>query len=99
MCVLKPCGFAKTLNTMASPPHESPTLSPYLGLDEELDYGGDIDVLGDERTFSNPSVSEVRPLSAPNPFAERGETTAPMAQHLATDAGEHIITNPLDEQQ
>ena len=64
-----------------------------------MDYGSDTGVHGDERTLSNPPVPELRPLSAPNPFAERGKTTAPIAQHHATNAGEHIITNPLDEQQ
>ncbi|CAI5742841.1 unnamed protein product [Hyaloperonospora brassicae] len=36
---------------------------------------------------------------APNPFVERGDTTAPVAKHHTTDAGENTITNPLDEQQ
>ena len=84
---------------MASPPHESPTLSSYLGLDEELDCGSDTDVHGNKWTLSNLPVSEVRTLSATNPFVERGETTASMVQHHAADAGEHIVTNLLDEQQ
>ena len=84
---------------MASPPYESPTLSSYLGIDVEEDYGSDTDVRGEERTMSNSPVQEASPHTAPNPFAERGETTALEAQHHATDAGEHIITNPLDEQQ
>ena len=84
---------------MASPPHESPTLSSYLGINVEEDYGSDTDVRGEERTMSNSPVQEASPHTAPNPFAERSETTALETQHHATDAGEHIITNPLDEQQ
>ena len=84
---------------MASPPNESSTLSSYLGIDVEEDYGSDTDVLSEERTMSGSPVQEASPYTAPNPFAERGETTAVEAQHYATDAGEHIITNPLDEQQ
>ena len=49
--------------------------------------------------MSNSPVQEASPHTAPNPFAERGETTALEVQHHATDTGEHIITNPLDEQQ
>ena len=75
------------------------TLSSYLGLDEEVDYGSDTNVLGDEGTSSSSPVPKVQPLTALNPFAERGETTVPVAQHHATDTGECIITNPLDEQQ
>ena len=89
----------KARNTMASPPHESPTLSSYLGINVEEDYGSDTDVRGEERTMSNSPVQEASPHTAPNPLAERGETTALEAQHHTTDAGEHIITNPLDEQQ
>ena len=84
---------------MASTPHEFPTLSSYLGLDEELDYGSDVDVHGDERTLSNPPVSEARPFSAPNSLVERIETIALMTRRHAINAGEHIITNPLEKQQ
>ena len=84
---------------MASPPYESPTLSSFLGIDVEEDYGSDTDVRGEERTMYNSPVQEASPHTAPNPFAERSETTALETQHHATDAGEHIITNPLDEQQ
>ena len=44
-------------------------------------------------------MQEASPHTAPNPFAERSETTALETQHHATDAGERIITNLLDEQQ
>ena len=48
---------------MASPLRKSPTISSYLGLDEEVDYGSDTDVHVDEGTLSNPPVPDVRPLS------------------------------------
>ena len=32
-------------------------------------------------------------------MVERGKITAPMAQRQATDAGEHTITNPLNDEQ
>ena len=81
---------------MTSPPHESTNLSSYLGIYEEVDYGSNTNVHGDEGTLSDPPVPEFRPLTAPNSFVERGETTAPVAQHHAADAGERIITNSLD---
>ena len=84
---------------MASPPNKSRNLASYLDFDEDVDYGSDINVLGDERISSHSPVPEARPLTAPNPFVERGETTALVAQHHETDAGERIINNPLDEQQ
>ncbi|CAI5733685.1 unnamed protein product [Peronospora destructor] len=84
---------------MASPPHESSTLSSYLGIDVEVDYGSDTDVHGEERTMSDSPVQEASPHTAPNPFAERGEATAPSAQHQTLIVGDAIITNPLDEQQ
>ena len=84
---------------MASPPHESRTLSSYLDFDEDVDYGSDTSVPGDDGISSHSAVSKARPLTAPNPFAERGETTAPGAQHHTTDSDENIITNPLDEHQ
>ena len=37
-------------------------------------------------------------LQHQNPYVEHDETTAPVAQHQVTYAGEHIITNPLYEQ-
>ena len=98
MCALT-SRFCKTRNIMASPPQESSTLSFYLGIDVEEDHGSDADVLGEERTMFNSPVQEATPHTASNPFAERGETTAPVAQHHATYSGENIITNPLDEQQ
>ena len=91
--------FAKTINTMPSPPREFPTLSSYLGLDEEVIFGSDTNVCSEEIKMSNPTVPEVRPLSAPNPFVKRREATATMAQHHETDAGEHLIIKQLDEQQ
>ena len=84
---------------MASPPYESPTLSSYLGIDVEEDYGSDTDVPGEERTTSDSPVQEARPHTAPNPFAERGEANAPLAPHQTPIVGDAIITNPLDEQQ
>ena len=63
-----------------------------------MHYGSDINVHGDGGTLSNPPVPELQPLTAPNPFVERGETTAPVERLHAADAGEIIITNPLDEQ-
>ena len=84
---------------MTSQPHESHNLFSYLDLEEDLDYDSDSTVHVDEGTLFKLPVPEVRPLTASNPFVERGETTAPVAKHDATDAGERIITNPLDEQQ
>ena len=84
---------------MASPPNESRTLSSYVDFDEDVDYVSDTNVPEDEGISSYSAVSEARPNTALNPFVERGETTALVAQHHTTDAGEHIITNPLDEQQ
>ena len=84
---------------MASPPNESRTLSSYLDFDEDVNYGSDTRVPGDDGISSHSAVSEDRPLTAPNLFVERGETTAPGAQHHTTDADENMITNPLDEQQ
>ena len=61
---------------MASPPNESRTLSSYLDFDEDVDYGSDTSVPGDDGISSHSAVSEARPVTAPNPFVERGETTA-----------------------
>ena len=83
---------------MALPPNESRTLSSYLDFDEDVDYGSDTSVHGDDGISSHSAVPEARPLTASNPFVERGDITAPVAQHHTTDADENIITNPLDEQ-
>ena len=88
-----------TRTTMASPPHESLTLYSYLGIDEEVDYGSDTNVPGEERKTSDSPVQEARPHTAPNPSAERGEANAPLAPHQTLIVGDAIITNPLDEQQ
>ena len=100
MCDLNP-RLVKTSNSMASLPHESRTFLPYLEFDEDVDHDSDTDVQGDERTLFKSLVTEVRPLSANNPFVERGETTVPLAQHHATDlcAGGRIIAKPLDDQE
>ena len=79
---------------MASPPNESRTLASYLDFDEDVDYGSESNVPGDEGISSHSHVSEDRPLTALNPFVERGEATTLVAQHHATDAGEDIIINP-----
>ena len=84
---------------MASPIYESPTLSFSLGIDVEEDYGSNTDVLGEKRIFFNSPVQEATPHTAPNPFSDRGETTALKAQNHARYAGGCIITNLLDEQQ
>ena len=84
---------------MASTPHKNRTLSSYLEFDEDVDYGSDTNVHGDEGTLFNPTLPDKRPLTAPNPFVERGETTVPVAQRHETGAGERIITKPIDEQQ
>ena len=66
MCVRFTLVVCKTRNTMASPPPEAPTLSSYLGIDVEEDYGSDTDVLGEERTMSDSPVQETTPHTAPN---------------------------------
>ena len=83
--------FAKAIFTIASPFHEYWTLSSYLDFDEEVDYGSATSVHEDEGTLINSPLTEERPFTAPIPFVERAETIAPVAQHHATDAGEHII--------
>ena len=82
---------------MASPPHESSTLYSYLGIDEEVDYGSDTNVPGEERTTSDSPVQEARLHTAPIPFAEHGEANAPLSPHQTPLVGDAIITNPLDE--
>ena len=84
---------------MASPPHESRTHSPYLDFDEEVNYGSDTNFHGYDGISCRSAVSNARPLTAPNSYVKRGETTAPRAQDHTTDSDENIITNPLDEQQ
>ena len=84
---------------MASPPHESRTLSSYIGFDEKVEYILNTNVRGEERTTSNPPVLEAKPHTTPRHFAERGEDNAPSAQHQTPDVGNASITDPLDEQQ
>ena len=84
---------------MDLPPNESWNISSYIDFDEDVDYGSDINLHGDEETFYNPYVPNVRPLSALNPLVDRGKTNAPTAQNHATFAGEKIIYNPFEEQQ
>ena len=98
MCAFLPHCWLNTKHHGITP-NESRILSSYLDFDEDVDYGNDTKVPGDEGISSHSPVPEVRPLSAPKSFVERGETTAPVVQHHTTDGGEHIITNPLDEQQ
>ena len=64
-----------------------------------MGYDSVSSVPGDDGISSHSAVSEARPLTAPNRFVERGETTAPGAQRHRTYADENIITKPLDEQQ
>ena len=82
---------------MASPPHEPSTLFSYLNIDEEVDYGSDTNVPGEESTTSDSPVQEARPHTAPNPFVEHGEANAPLEPHQTPLVGDAIITNPLDE--
>ena len=81
-----------TRTTMASPPHESLTLNSYLGIDEEVDYGSDTNVPGEERTTSDSPVQEARPHTAPNTFAEHRDANAPLAPHQTPIVGDTIIT-------
>ena len=60
--------FAKALTTLISSPHEFQTFSSYLDHDEEVDYGSDTTVHGEQRTMSNQPVPEVRPYSDLNRF-------------------------------
>ena len=83
---------------MSSPPHESSTLYSYIGIDGEVDYGSDTNVSGEERITSDSPEQEARPHTAPNPFAERGESNVPPAPHQTPIVGDANITNPLDEQ-
>ena len=84
---------------MASPPHKSSTLFSYLKINEEVNFGSDSNVPGEEKITSDSPVQEARPHTAPNPFAELGEANAPLALHQTPLVGDAIITNPLDEQQ
>ncbi|CAI5712939.1 unnamed protein product [Hyaloperonospora brassicae] len=69
---------------MALPPNESRSLSSYLDFDDDVDYGSDTSVHGDDGISSHSAVTEAHPHTASIPFVERDE---------------NIITNPLDEQQ
>ena len=51
---------------MPSPPGESETLSPCLGM-EEVDYGSDTSVHDGERTMSDTPMPEEQPLMATVP--------------------------------
>ena len=51
----------KALYTMTSSPHESQTLSSYLNLDEEVDYGSDTSVDEEEGIMTNTPMPEARP--------------------------------------
>uniref|UniRef100_A0AAV1UEE9 Uncharacterized protein n=1 Tax=Peronospora matthiolae TaxID=2874970 RepID=A0AAV1UEE9_9STRA len=84
---------------MSSSPNESKALCNYLRLEEEVDYGSDNSVRGDTGTTSGSLMPEAQPSNIPNPFAERGDASAPPAQHAASGSDETIIANPLDEQQ
>ena len=50
---LKVC---QTPNTFTLQKDESPTLASYLSLDEEVHYGSDTSVQGEEGTFFNPPL-------------------------------------------
>uniref|UniRef100_A0AAV1TUL9 Uncharacterized protein n=1 Tax=Peronospora matthiolae TaxID=2874970 RepID=A0AAV1TUL9_9STRA len=82
---------------MSSPPNESKAPCDYLGLEEEVDYGSDTSVHVDTGTISDSLMPEAKPSNAPNPFSERGDASAPLAQHSTSGSDETIITNPLDE--
>ena len=84
---------------MASPSRESKTLHSYLDIEEEVDYGSDTSVQGDSGTMSDVAPAEVHPRTPLNPFTERSDAHAPMAQHPTNHPDDMIITNPLDEQQ
>ena len=83
---------------MASPPHKSPTLYSYLGINVEEYYSSDTDVLSG-RTMSDSPLQEATPRTAPNLLAESGNASAPLAQHQTTHLGDAITTNLIDEQQ
>ena len=72
MCALQTRGWLKTKH-MASPPNESRNLASYLDFDEDVYYGSDTNVPGDEGISSHSFVTEARPLTAPNILVERGE--------------------------
>uniref|UniRef100_A0AAV1TJK9 Uncharacterized protein n=1 Tax=Peronospora matthiolae TaxID=2874970 RepID=A0AAV1TJK9_9STRA len=84
---------------MSSPPNESKALCDYLGIEEEVDYGSDTSVRGHTGTMSGSLMPVAQPSNTPNPFAERGDASAPPALHAASGSDETIIMNPLDEQQ
>ena len=98
VCVCFNLAFCKARNSLASPPNEFDScLQPQLWW--RRGQWKRYQSPWDEWISSYSPVSEASPHTAPNPFEERGETTALVVQHHATDAGGHIITNPLDEQQ
>uniref|UniRef100_A0AAV1TJX2 Uncharacterized protein n=1 Tax=Peronospora matthiolae TaxID=2874970 RepID=A0AAV1TJX2_9STRA len=84
---------------MSSSPNESKTLCDYLVVEEAVNYGSDTSVHGDTGTMSDSLMPEAQPSNTPYPFSERGDASAPLAQHSASGSDETIITNPLDEQQ
>uniref|UniRef100_A0AAV1T5X6 Uncharacterized protein n=1 Tax=Peronospora matthiolae TaxID=2874970 RepID=A0AAV1T5X6_9STRA len=84
---------------MSLSPNELKTLCDYLDIEEAVDYGSDTSVQGDTGTMSDSPMSEAQPSNTSSPFYERGDASAPPAQHAATGSDETIITNPLDEQQ
>ena len=68
-------------------------------MEDEVDFGSDTSVQGDEGTMSQSPVLEDKPLSAPNPFPTPSDVNAPLAQRGVSASDEAIITNPLDESQ
>uniref|UniRef100_A0AAV1TS87 Uncharacterized protein n=1 Tax=Peronospora matthiolae TaxID=2874970 RepID=A0AAV1TS87_9STRA len=84
---------------MSSPLNESKALCDYLGIEEEVYYGGDTSVRGDTGTMSGSLMPVAQPSNIPNLFTERGDASAPPAQHAASGSDETFITNLLDEQQ
>ena len=83
---------------MTSPPHESQTLSPFPGLDEDVDYGSDTNMNGDEGKLFNSPVRVVRPLKAPNSFIELVDNNALAVQHHNIFQLKHHY-QPIDSQQ
>uniref|UniRef100_A0AAV1T5X4 Uncharacterized protein n=2 Tax=Peronospora matthiolae TaxID=2874970 RepID=A0AAV1T5X4_9STRA len=84
---------------MSLSPNELKTLCDYLDIEEAVDYGSDTSVQGDTGTMSDSPMSEAQPSNTSSPFYERGDASAPPAQHAASGSDETIIANPLDEQQ
>ena len=61
MCVCLKTRLLKALHTMALSHHEYQTLSSYLNLDEEVDYGSDTSVDEEEGIMTNTPMPEARP--------------------------------------